>query len=330
MTKITKRIERELGVPNLAKLLGKDLDPSDLQSLLVEVYRNVVNRGNPKALLSNYRSNRFTSASNCNPSRLLEWDRIALSNLPEGFRALELSPVSPLGTISLLAPISQDWILTTIRNVEVSSDPTNMLALECALRRQELNRDPSTRMEQVNLAASQRVVRSQRYEIPEARAHFRLFSLCSAGRDLGSLRFEVNAIYRHAGFYLKCLRLFLGPKVPLRMSIFDLRQNDSSRTKNLSALNGLQHEFRNVKIELHKSPDEGKRYYRKLRFHISGMSNRGKDVEVVDGGDTDWTQRLLANAKERLVISGIGTERLCEHFEPLFLKQQERARTEEG
>jgi hypothetical protein len=31
----------------------------------------------------------------------------------------------------------------------------------------------------------------------------------------------------------------------------------------------------------------------------------------VDGGAVDWTQRLLSNAKERLVISGIGSERLC-------------------
>jgi hypothetical protein len=34
----------------------------------------------------------------------------------------------------------------------------------------------------------------------------------------------------------------------------------------------------------------------------------------VDGGAMDWTQRLLSNAKERLVISGIGSERLCSAF----------------
>ena len=30
-----------------------------------------------------------------------------------------------------------------------------------------------------------------------------------------------------------------------------------------------------------------------------------------DGGAVDWTQKLLSNARERLVISGISGERLC-------------------
>ncbi len=29
----------------------------------------------------------------------------------------------------------------------------------------------------------------------------------------------------------------------------------------------------------------------------------------------DWTQKYLGNAKERLVISGIGSERVCSEFE---------------
>jgi hypothetical protein len=35
---------------------------------------------------------------------------------------------------------------------------------------------------------------------------------------------------------------------------------------------------------------------------------------LVDGGFTNWTQQLLSNQKERLLISGIGTERLCSVF----------------
>jgi hypothetical protein len=326
MTEITKRIERELGVPNLARLLGKDLDPSDLQSLLMEVYRYVVDRRNPIGLLSSYQSNRLTRASNHDPAMLLEWDRVAISNLPKGFRALELSPVSPLGTISTLAPISQDWILTTIRNVEVSADPTNVLAIECALRRQELNQNATAKAKTVNLAASQRVVRSQRYRSPNARAHFRLFSLCSAGRDSGSLGFEIGAVFQHTHFYLNCLRLFLGPKIPLRVSVFDLNPNGPARTEKISAVKRLQHRFSNVKVEVLDRPKQAKKYYRELRFHVSGINSRGADVELADGGDTDWTQKLLGNAKERLVISGIGTERLCENFEPNFPKKRERTR----
>ena len=37
-------------------------------------------------------------------------------------------------------------------------------------------------------------------------------------------------------------------------------------------------------------------------------------MELIDGSDTDWTHRLPNNAKERLVASGIGSERLCQEF----------------
>ena len=37
---------------------------------------------------------------------------------------------------------------------------------------------------------------------------------------------------------------------------------------------------------------------------------------LADGGVVDWTQRLLSNAKERLVTSGIGSERVCTAFGP--------------
>lgn len=315
MKKITERIERELGVPNLSTLLGERLDPTDLQSLLLDIYRRVVGRRSPKMLLSDYKSSRFFHASQCDPAALLEWDRIALSNLPRGFRALEVSPVCPLGTISLLTPISQDWVLTTIRNAEALADPTNVLALECALRRYDLNRADQTRKTSVNLVASQRVVRSQKYDSPEARAHFRLFSMCSAGRDSGNLRFEVEAVSEHLRFYLKCLRLYLGSNVPLRASIIDLRQPEPHRTSIISAIaEDLKRDSKNVTVQMTNSPAESKGYYNELRFHVYATSIRGMEIELVDGGDTDWTQRLLGNAKERLIISGIGTERLCNEF----------------
>ena len=33
--------------------------------------------------------------------------------------------------------------------------------------------------------------------------------------------------------------------------------------------------------------------------------------ELIDGGFTTWTQQLLSNNKERLLISGLGTERFA-------------------
>jgi hypothetical protein len=55
-------------------------------------------------------------------------------------------------------------------------------------------------------------------------------------------------------------------------------------------------------------------YYRDICFHIHAMGPSGQFKELVDGGTVDWTQKLLSNAKERLIISGIGSERLCSEF----------------
>jgi hypothetical protein len=40
----------------------------------------------------------------------------------------------------------------------------------------------------------------------------------------------------------------------------------------------------------------------------------GTDYFIVDGGFTDWTQQLLSNRKERLLISGMGSERFVSLF----------------
>jgi hypothetical protein len=129
MRKIVRRIEREAGVPSLSEILVERVKPSDLQSLLLEVYRGRVKRRSPRAAFSDYAANGIFLPSRCDPALLLGWDRVAFSHLPLDFSAVELSPVSPVGSVSLVASISQDWVLTTIRNMEVVADPTNALAL---------------------------------------------------------------------------------------------------------------------------------------------------------------------------------------------------------
>jgi len=51
MNKIVERIEREAGVPGLVALLAERLTPTDLQSLLLEVYRLRCSRRQPADLL---------------------------------------------------------------------------------------------------------------------------------------------------------------------------------------------------------------------------------------------------------------------------------------
>jgi len=313
MSKIIRRIEKEVGVPHLGEILVERIKPSDLQSLLLKVYQERVRRRSLHAIFSDYISSNFNFPSPCDPALLLEWDRITFYHLPKGFNAIELSPVSPLGSVSCIAPISQDWVLTTIRNMEVVADPTNILALECALRRQEFIRSEPTNATLVHLACSHRVVRTQRYGSPNARQHFRLFSLCSAGRETGNIKFEIRAMTEHIRFYLESLRDFLGPDTALRVTTIDLSPDSHNEAILIPPLEKLKNEFGNVDVGLEKTQNEGT-YYRKLRFHVYASTLKGQEMELVEGGDTDWTQKLLNNAKERLIISGIGSERLCENF----------------
>src|SRR5712691_9409952 len=209
--RIIGRIERDGGVPNLTDVLVDRLAPTDLQSLLLEVYRRRATKRDPKELIKDHISNRFTRPSTTSPPRLLEWDHIAFSRLPTDFQPIALSPVCPLGTVSVLAPISQDWTVSTIRNTEVVADSTNVLAIECAVRRRGQKNFPSGKSAPVHLAASHRLLRGQRFGVgPGTRQHFRTFVLCSAGRDPGNLLFEADTVSLHIGFYLLALKKFLG------------------------------------------------------------------------------------------------------------------------
>jgi len=140
MNKILSRIEREAGLPNLVEILANTLSPTDLQSILLEVYRIRSSRVQPSRLLSDYKANRFVRTSAVSPTALLDWERIAFAHLPGEFQPVALSPVCPLGTNSVVAAVDQNWAVATARNTEVVSDATNVLALECALRRRELLR----------------------------------------------------------------------------------------------------------------------------------------------------------------------------------------------
>src|SRR5262245_13474250 len=175
-SRITERIERELSLPGLCDALAERLDGSDLQSLLLEVFRRRAERKQDRALLAEHRANRFAAPGRTSPLELLEWDRLAFANLPPGCVALDLSPVAVLGTCAAVAPVSQDRVISTARNTEVVSDPTNVLALEAALRRRELLRADVRSRAVVHLAASQRVVRAQRYDDPALLPHFRQFA----------------------------------------------------------------------------------------------------------------------------------------------------------
>jgi hypothetical protein len=313
MSAIVERIERELGVPGLASLLAERIAPTDLQSLLLEVYRRRTLRRSPSDVLADYESNRFVRPAIAPPSCLHDWERVAFSHLPREFQPLALSPVCPLGTNSAVATVDPNWAVSTIRNTEVVSDSSNVLALECAVRRRKLLREQPKSTAQVHLAGSHRLLRAQRYQDPSLLCHFSALALCSAGRDVGSLQFELEALALHIRFYVRSLRAFLGSGVPLRLSVSDFAADVRHTIITAQLIDPIRDEL-NMDSYFNSQRVSGRGYYLDLCFHIHALAPSGRWLQLVDGGSVDWTQKLLSSAKERLVISAIGSERVCTEF----------------
>jgi len=229
---ILERIQREAGVPEMIDVLIERLNPTDLQSLLLEVYRRRAAKVKPSQLLDRYEHDRFVQPSDLSPQVVIDFDRLVWSLLPNNYTAVELSPLCPLGTNAAVATVDQNKVVTTIRNTEVVADTTNVLALECASRRRRLlGSDPRSR-ERVRLCASHRVVRGKAYQANDALPHFRLLGLCAAGRDEGSFQFEISSLVEQIAFYLRLLReaAQLGyPIDRLRVAITDLEQGRRER-----------------------------------------------------------------------------------------------------
>ncbi len=315
MSKIVERIERESGIPGLSALLAEKLEPTDLQSLLLEVYRLRAGQRSPAEVLVDYTRNRFVKPSPVPPTRLLEWERAAFSELPPVFEPLILSPVCPLGTASVLANVTQNWTVATSRNTEVVSDSSNVLAMECALRRRDmLVRQPKS-AQAVHLATSHRLLRAQRFNSPHSYAHFSSFVLCSAGRDYGNFSFELTALKLHIVFYVRTLRRFLKPDLRLRLAVSDFSPRVTRDALESQLMAPVIAEFRNIECVVDSERQAGRGYYDDVCFKLHALNRDGQMLELADGGSVPWTRKLLSNSKERMVSSGIGSERVCTAFE---------------
>jgi hypothetical protein len=309
-SKIIERIARAMGIPDIVTLLAERLPATDLQSLLLEVYRQRAQQQKPSAVLADYEKNRFVRPSTVSPLKLVEWQRTAFASLPDDFQMLELSPVAPLGTSAIFGFVDQNRVLATIRNTEVVSDATNVLALECAVQRRQLVRANPKSKVPVHLAASHRFLRTQHYQNPAALAHFSMISLCSAGQATGGLQFELTTLALHVRYYLRALRAFLGDSIQLRATFTDFRATDREVQLDQGAFAVMPDEFANTEIRIDNSRTKGQDYYTDLGFHIHAVAASGQLTELADGGVVNWTQALLSNAKERCVISGISSERI--------------------
>lgn len=287
---LIERIERAAEKPGLVDALGK-LSPADLRSLLLEVQRRQAARLSPAQVLTEYSRNRFTAPSTVDPAAFAAFDRFAFETLRAlGYTPLELSPVAPLGSVSVVSPLSQNLVLTAGRGTEVVADSTNVLALESAARRSGTAR--------VRLCASHRLLRTQPF--PEGWSqHFRLLALTVAGRDEGSFRFETESLRDQ----LKAMLTLLKGLDGVRVTITDLGGRRDLLAERVLAPTAKA--FPQVEVAFDDERTKGRGYYVDACFEIAA-----KGVSFADGGFTTWTRQLLGNAKERLLTGGLGVDTL--------------------
>lgn len=295
---IIKKILQKAGDIHLLDKLVDRLSASEWQSLLLEAFRLRSREIKPSQLLHNYLNNRFVKPTTY---PLLDFMREELVLLQQaaarGFEVVELSPVAPLGSCSVVAKVDQNKVLSATRGTEVVADATNMLALEASRLRLK-NRNAL-----VQLAANHRHVRTQALVNPAHTAHFKIFCAISAGRDTGHFAFETHCVLQHLGFYLGFFTE--RHQIPLeRIKLCWYKTAGDDEVYNTVRMAAKKQWPQYVHEEKQAMSGE---YYSGVQCKIF-LEMGGHWIDFADMGPTDWTQQLLQDKKERLWISGMGSE----------------------
>jgi hypothetical protein len=277
------------------RALADGMSASELWSLLLEVLNVRARQRTPASLVEQWQRDGFVRLSPVDQRTMLAVDG-ELLGAASGFEAVELSPLAPLGVCSAVSLASQNKIVSALRGTEIVSDPTNVLALECAHR---LRADASA---VVRLATCHRAVRAQPVpKQPGFAQHFRIFCLASAGREQKDQAFVISELSTHIATHLAALdRLersgFAFPN--RRLALLATPERAPLADRIAERVTGLAVERRPL----------DHRYYDGLRFMVWCGSGTGADVPLIDGGAFDWIGTLTANRRMVLVASGMGSQ----------------------
>lgn len=311
--KILERIAQKSRIPNLIDILGSQLSGADLNSLLLEVFTRRTAQMQPRDLLQAYRQNHFVQPAAVDAIDFQEFTLAALRLArTTGFQPIQLSPVSPLGACSVIATAHQNKIVSALRGTEVTADATNVLALESTVRRARQNfpRQP------LHFSVVHRHVRAQEIpDVPGFSAHFTILGLTSAGRDTGSFSFEKESLLQHIRFYMAYFEETLQISgLRVRLKALD-RPGELNRVFD-AVSTFLQEMEPELPVEIIPSSATEQGYYQHLQFKIVIPGPGNREIEIADGGFTDWTQQLSGFRKERFLISGMGLEMLFKVVPP--------------
>jgi hypothetical protein len=281
--------------------LASGLPASQVWSLLMGVLEERARARTPVSLREQWRQDRFVQPCVVDQRALLEVDgHLFAAAAP--FEAIELSPVAPLGVCAAIALASQNKIISTARGTEVVSDPTNVLALECARRL------GAGEVGTVRLATSHRCTRAQ--AVPKRSgfaAHFRMFCLASAGYEQESRGFTKHALAEHINTHLAALDRLA--RAGYRLSASAVRILSVERNAELAQR--VAGQVRGAPVE-HQVLDHA--YYDGIRFMIDVPAPDGSMLPLVDGGAFDWLRKLTSNRKLVYVASGMGSQLVASLF----------------
>jgi len=277
--------------------------PSDRRGELLAGARDEAARRRPADLLARWSTDATVGPSPVDLRTSVAYDALAL-DAAEAYEGLLLSPVTPLGSTSVLAPTSQDRTLSTIRATEVVSDPTNVLALECGRR---LRVDPSAH---VRLCTTHQVLRMQPTgREPGRTQHFRLFVMADAGPGLADDGFEVAAVVAQLEAYRRILDTAgLTHAVHWERPAAIVRSDGTSPALADRVVAALRAAQPDVEVRTEQLVSD---YYHGLRVGYGVHTRSGDFVEIVDLGLFDWVAQLTGSRRHRFVASAIGIQLLA-------------------
>jgi hypothetical protein len=276
--------------------LARELPASRVWSLLFDVFEARAAQRSPSALMEQWERDGFVAPAYIDQRTLVALD-VQLLAAARDYEAIELSPLAPLGVCSVLGLTSQNRIVSALRGTEVVSDPTNVLALECARR---LREQPSAT---VRLATSHRCVRAQPVpKQPGFARHFRIFCLASAGREREDHGFTLAAVSEHIHTMDAAL-----DRLEQHGYAFGARHVSVFATDDRAALGDrIAQTVRGTGVT--RARLEHPYYNGGLRFQIGVTAPDGAMLPMIDGGTFDWVGRLSANHRTVFVASGMGSQ----------------------
>ncbi|MBW8688213.1 hypothetical protein [Chitinophaga rhizophila] len=298
MQAILDKIAEKAG-SDLVTLLAETLTGSELNSLLLEVFDRKTASMRPADLLRQYAINRFVQPSDTDVIQLRTKELAVLQLLQAlNFTPLELSPVSLLGTSSVLGSVDQKKIISATRGTEVLSDATNAMAIHIASQQQLHSQAFSS------FCTTHRHIRTPPVKVKGHSAHFTIACCVSAGTDTGNYNFETTAITTH----FTAIQRILKEIFDIDVQYFKLQPRAGYKNSEqlLETITRHLKDSHPIQVDTTVSPNA---YYQGIQYKAV-ITHQGNDIEIADGGFVNWTQKLLQNKKARFFISGLGIEYL--------------------